>query len=157
MIRLLTHFVAGLLFAIGLVTAGMTQPQKILGFLDVFGQWDPSLAFVMLGAIGVHSLAYRLTMRRKKPLLADRFHVPKRRDIDLSLVAGAALFGIGWGLAGYCPGPALVAFGAGSAEAMLLLAGIFGGYLLFGQFHRWSERRARQTTGGMDGGASLGA
>jgi uncharacterized membrane protein YedE/YeeE len=86
----------------------MTKPRKVIGFLDFAGAWDASLAFVMLGAVSVHFLAYRVARKRSAPLLGGRFAVPTRRDIDRKLVAGAALFGVGWALSGYCPGPALV-------------------------------------------------
>lgn len=98
---------SGVVFSVGLALAGMTQPAKVLGFLDFTGAWDPSLAFVMVGAIAVYFVAYRIARTRHKPWVADLFHVPTRNSIDGDLVVGAALFGIGWGLAGYCPGPAL--------------------------------------------------
>jgi uncharacterized membrane protein YedE/YeeE len=110
--------VAGAMFGAGLLLAGMTRPEKVIGFLDVGGAWDPALMFVMVGAIGVHLVAYRLIRRRSSPLLDGRFHVPTRRDLDGRLLAGAAIFGVGWGLAGFCPGPALVA--AVSAESALI-------------------------------------
>jgi uncharacterized protein len=120
---------AGGVFGVGLVISGMTQPPKVIAFLDILsGRWDPSLALVMAGAIGVHALAYRLVRKRGAPLLAPTFAVPGRRDIDLKLVAGGALFGVGWGLGGYCPGPALVSvasFGGGIALFVLsLIAGM---------------------------------
>lgn len=141
MIRLGTYFLAGLLFALGLVIGGMTQPQKVLGFLDVFGDWDPSLLFVMLGAVGIHSLSYRIIMRRASPLLANDFRIPKRQDIDARLLGGAALFGIGWGLAGYCPGPVLVASGAFVPQAFILLMSMLVGFYLCGRYQSWSEER----------------
>ncbi len=104
-------FVAGLLFAVGLAVAGMTQPSKVLGFLDLFGgAWDPSLAFVMVGAIGVFALARALGP--KKPLFELEYPTLRRHGIDRRLVLGSVLFGAGWGLVGYCPGPAVVAIGA---------------------------------------------
>jgi uncharacterized membrane protein YedE/YeeE len=101
-------FFAGILFAIGLGVSGMTDPEKVLGFLDVGGSWDPSLAFVMAGAVGVHAIAARLALRASRPVWSDRYFLPTRRAIDLPLIAGAAIFGLGWGIAGYCPGPAIV-------------------------------------------------
>ncbi len=142
MMRLTSFFLAGLVFAVGLVLGGMTNPQKIIGFLDVAGDWDPSLAFVMAGAIGVHALTYRFTMRRSKPLLGEKFLVPKRSDVDASLVVGALLFGVGWGLVGYCPGPAVVATGAMVAEASILLASIVLGHWLFEGYSVWQRRRS---------------
>jgi uncharacterized membrane protein YedE/YeeE len=129
-------FVAGLLFAVGLVVGGMTQPAKIVGFLDFAGDWDPSLAFVMVGAIGVHGVAYRLVTKRATPLFAPKFLVPTRRDIDVSLVAGAALFGVGWGLGGFCPGPAITSLGAGAANAVLFVAALLAGHWTFAAYSR---------------------
>ncbi|HZY33614.1 MAG TPA: DUF6691 family protein, partial [Rhodanobacter sp.] len=100
-------FAAGLLFGLGLSLGGMTQPAVVLGFLDIFGAWDPRLVFVMAGAVLTTAVGYRLVLRRPRPLLAERFQWPTSRRIDVRLVGGAALFGIGWGIAGYCPGPAL--------------------------------------------------
>ncbi len=142
MARYATYFLAGLLFAIGLVIGGMTQPEKIIGFLDVAGDWDPSLAFVMLGAIGVHGVAYRLVMRRTTPLWAPRFLVPTRSDIDAKLVLGALIFGVGWGLGGYCPGPALAASGALVPDALLFVAMTILGHWLYGLYDRWSRSTA---------------
>jgi uncharacterized membrane protein YedE/YeeE len=128
-------FGAGLLFGIGLIVGGMTRPAKVIGFLDVTGDWDPSLAFVMGGALAVHLALYRLIRRRPSPLLDARFHVPTRRDVDVRLVAGAALFGAGWGLAGFCPGPALVSAASGP-EAALFVAAMLVGMYLFKIFDR---------------------
>jgi len=104
----LASFACGLLFGIGLVLSGMTQPAKVLGFLDIFGQWDATLAFVMGGALIVSSLGYALARRFGQPVLGTTLHWPTRKDIDAPLVIGSLLFGIGWGLIGLCPGPALV-------------------------------------------------
>lgn len=102
-------FFCGLLFGLGLVLSGMSDPAKVLNFLDLAGSWDPSLLFVMAGAAGTTFVGYRLVWRRKAPLLAQRFELPTRTSIDRRLVLGAALFGIGWGLSGFCPGPAWTA------------------------------------------------
>lgn len=127
----LVAFCAGALFAIGLVLSGMTEPARIVRFLDVTGEWDPSLAFVMAGAIMVYAPLYRLiTTQLRRPLLDPAFHVPGRGRLDLNLFTGAALFGIGWGLVGLCPGPALVALGAGKHEAALFAAAMVVGSLL---------------------------
>jgi uncharacterized membrane protein YedE/YeeE len=123
LLRVLGALGAGLSFGAGLVLSGMTRPAKVLAFLDVFGEWDPSLAFVMAGAIAVHALGYRLVRRRRRPLGGDRFHVPERGVIDRRLLAGAALFGVGWGLAGYCPGPAVVALASGSLGVAVFALG----------------------------------
>jgi uncharacterized membrane protein YedE/YeeE len=128
---LLAAFVSGAVFAVGLGIAGMTQPGKVLAFLDVRGAWDPSLAFVMLGAIATHALLLRLILARGTPLLAARFAPPTRRDIDLRLVAGEALFGIGWGLAGFCPGPAVTSLAGGRAEPLVFVAAMIAGMALY--------------------------
>lgn len=120
-------FVAGGLCALGLFVSGMTSPPNVLAFLDVAGNWNPSLAFVMVGAIAVHALAYRLVAQRDRPLLAARFSLPVRRPVDWQLVSGAIIFGIGWGLAGYCPGPGIVVAGMGALPGLaFLLAMIVG-------------------------------
>jgi len=123
-------FGAGALFAVGLALSGMTRPSKVVGFLDLAGDWDASLAFVMMGAIAVHFVAYRVVLRRPAPLFDVRFHLPTRKDIDLRLVLGAALFGVGWGLGGYCPGPGLVSAAAGSLGALVFVVGMTAGMLI---------------------------
>jgi hypothetical protein len=112
---------AGLLFGVGLAVSGMTKADKVIGFLDVTDAWDPSLAFVMGGAMFVHVVLYRLVVRRPSPLFAARFAIPTRTDIDGRLLGGAALFGVGWGLGGYCPGPGLVAAPSGAANALVFV------------------------------------
>lgn len=145
MSRLLAAFMGGLVFAVGLGVSGMTDANKVIGFLNLAGEWDPSLAFVMVGAIGVHLALYRLILRRQSPLYCDAFHVPTRRDISPQLVGGAAMFGVGWGLGGFCPGPGLVSLaGLGSSAAvfvMFMLAGMMGHRLV----HRpkWVARSAQ--------------
>ena len=109
--RIAFHFAIGLIFGLGLVISGMVNPAKVQNFLDIFGTWDPSLAFVMAGAVAVTFAGYRLAWRRARPMLDDRFHLPQSNIIDRRLVLGAAIFGIGWGLGGYCPGPALTSLG----------------------------------------------
>lgn len=112
--------ITGLLFGVGLVLSGMTLPDKVIGFLNPFsGAWDPSLGLVMVGAIGVHALLMRVILKRGTPLIDEKFHLPTRKDLDPKLLGGAALFGIGWGLGGVCPGPGLV--GAASLASPLLL------------------------------------
>jgi len=127
----LAAFAAGLVFGIGLILSGMTDPGKVIGFLDLAGRWDPSLAFVMGGAILVGFFAFRLAGRRGRTFLGGALHLPTRRDIDARLVAGSAVFGIGWGLAGFCPGPALVAFGAGIDQAALFVGAMLAGMVIY--------------------------
>lgn len=128
--KILSFFLLGVLFAVGLGISGMTQPQKVVGFLDVFGAWDPALLFVMGSAVLVNFIGFRLAVGRPHPLLASHFDIPSRRDIDWQLLTGAGLFGAGWGLAGFCPGPALVALASGSSDVLLFVAAMFVGLLL---------------------------
>ncbi len=123
-------FVAGALFAVGLVFAGMTQPAKVIAFLDVGGAWDPTLAFVMAGAIAVHMAGLRLIGGRAAPLLGGSFAAPSRSDLDARLLLGAVLFGVGWGLAGYCPGPALVSLGSGADSVLVFAAALTVGMIV---------------------------
>jgi uncharacterized membrane protein YedE/YeeE len=129
--RLASIFLAGVLFAGGLVISGMTQPSKVIGFLDFGGNWDPSLAFVMLGAISVHALAYRVMAKRKAPILAPTFQIPTRRDIDVRLILGAVLFGVGWGLAGYCPGPAVSSIVAGDPSTLTFFGSLLSTLVVY--------------------------
>jgi uncharacterized membrane protein YedE/YeeE len=123
--------VAGALFGVGLALSGMTQPAKVIGFLDVLGHWDPSLAFVMLGAVAVYAVAYHgVAVKMARPSHALRFEMPTPTAIDGPLLAGAALFGIGWGLGGFCPGPALVAFGADVSAALWFVPAMVLGMLI---------------------------
>lgn len=119
--------ITGLLFGLGLAFGGMTDPERVLGFLDLFGAWDPTLAFVMGGAVVTTTLGYRLVLGRERPLFADQFHLPTRQDIDTPLLVGAALFGIGWGLVGYCPGPAVASLSAGQTGTLWFLAAMLAG------------------------------
>jgi hypothetical protein len=124
--------VVGVLFGLGLVLSGMTRPDKVIAFLDVGGgAWDPSLGLVMVGAIAVHAVLFRVILRRASPMLDARFHLPTRRDIDPRLVAGAALFGIGWGLGGVCPGPGLVGAASLASPLLLFVGGLMAGMALF--------------------------
>jgi uncharacterized membrane protein YedE/YeeE len=127
----LSAFASGLVFGIGLILSGMTDPGKVIGFLDVAGNWDPSLAFVMGGAILVGFFAFRLAGKRAKTFFGGAMHLPHRRDIDNRLVGGSLLFGIGWGLAGFCPGPALVSFASGVDKAAIFVAAMLAGMLIY--------------------------
>lgn len=127
----------GLLFGVGLVLSGMTDPAKVIGFLDVAGAWDPALMFVMGGAVITYALLVRPTLRRGRPWLGVELHLPTRADIDLPLVAGAAIFGIGWGIGGFCPGPGVVAAAGGATTALVFVAAMLVGMLLW---HRIDQR-----------------
>jgi uncharacterized membrane protein YedE/YeeE len=127
----LLQFAIGLVFGLGLVVSGMSNPAKVLNFLDLAaipsGGWDPSLAFVMAGAIAVTFIGYRLVLRRPRPILGETFHLPTATGIDSRIVAGPAIFGLGWGLAGFCPGPALTALAIGGpAAAIFVVAMLLG-------------------------------
>jgi uncharacterized membrane protein YedE/YeeE len=124
-------FVSGLVFGLGLIVSGMSDPGKVIGFLDIAGNWDPSLAFVMGGAILVGFFAFKVAGKRAKAFLGDAMHLPKRRDIDDRLVGGSLVFGVGWGLAGFCPGPALVTVASGSSEAAIFVVAMLMGMVIF--------------------------
>lgn len=124
----LTALISGLLFGMGLALSQMINPAKVLGFLDFAGDFDPSLALVMVGAVATLAALQRWVLRRPAPLLEERFHLPTKRAVDRQLIAGAAIFGIGWGLAGFCPGPALAAFGQGELKTGLFLAAMIAGF-----------------------------
>lgn len=129
--NLLAAFASGLVFGIGLILSGMTDPGKVIGFLDVAGSWDPSLAFVMGGAILVGFFAFMLAHRRARTFLGGAMHLPQARDIDSRLVGGSLVFGIGWGLAGFCPGPALVSLASGVDKAAVFVAAMLGGMIIY--------------------------
>jgi uncharacterized membrane protein YedE/YeeE len=122
---------AGLVFGAGLILSGMTDPGKVIGFLDVAGNWDPSLAFVMAGAILVGFFAFRSAGRRGRTFLGGALHLPNRRDIDARLIGGSVAFGIGWGLAGFCPGPALVSLASGVDQAAVFVAAMLSGMVVY--------------------------
>lgn len=134
----ITSLLAGLLFGLGLILSGMADPVKVQSFLDLAGYWDPSLAMVMVGAIGVAGLTYLIARRRSRSLLGLPMQLPANNTVTLRLVLGSAAFGIGWGLAGFCPGPALVALGAGYPKAAGFVAAMLAGMAVF----EWLERRS---------------
>jgi uncharacterized membrane protein YedE/YeeE len=138
--NIITALVSGLIFGVGLVISGMTEPAKVIGFLDVAGDWDPTLAFVMGGAIAMHAPLKWFFTRREAPLFDDRFHLPTATILDKKLITGAALFGIGWGLAGFCPGPALTSM-ATSTNALTLAGAMVIGMLVHGCLpDRWTTK-----------------
>lgn len=137
-------FLAGLLFGLGLIVSGMTDPSKIIGFLDVAGAWDPSLAFVMGGAVLVGVVAFRFAHRRTVSFIGGAMHIPGMRHIDRQLVLGSLAFGVGWGLAGYCPGPAVVALGSGYDQAVVFVAAMIVGMALYEAEDRLFHARRRR-------------
>lgn len=139
LLRNLAALVSGVVFGLGLSVAQMTNPQKVLNFLDVSGHWDPSLLLVMGGAVILGALAFHHILRRPAPLWDSAFHLPASLSIDRKLLWGSALFGLGWGLAGYCPGPAIASLGFGNPEALWVVPSIMAGAAL----QRWSHYRQR--------------
>ncbi|MEO5734845.1 MAG: DUF6691 family protein [Rubrivivax sp.] len=131
MTTVFTSLLAGLVFGLGLIVSGMANPAKVLGFLDLAGAWDPSLAFVMTGAIAVAALAFALAKKRTVSFLGAALKLPGSRHIDRRLVIGSVLFGIGWGIAGFCPGPGLVALGMGETQALVFVGAMLAGMGLF--------------------------
>lgn len=140
MMNLLFSALAGLVFGLGLIVSGMADPAKVLGFLDLAGAWDPSLALVMAGAIAVGSVAFFIAGRRRLSYLGLPLHLPTARRIDRRLLLGSLLFGIGWGVAGFCPGPALVALGMGEPKALVFVAAMLAGMALFEVLERVAKR-----------------
>ena len=130
---------AGLVFGLGLIVSGMADPAKVLGFLDIGGAWDPSLAFVMAGAIAVGSLAFAVASKRTLSFLGATMKLPQSRDIDRRLVIGSVVFGIGWGVAGFCPGPGLVALGMGEFKALIFVVAMLVGMVVFELLERRSQ------------------
>ena len=131
MLKLTVALFCGFIFALGLGISGMTQPQKVIGFLDIFGVWNPALAFVMIGAIGVHALSYFFIKKKEKPVLDSEFHLPSAKTVDAHLLLGSVLFGIGWGLGGFCPGPAITSLLSGSAVVLFFVLSMILGMFLF--------------------------
>ncbi len=123
--------VVGFIFALGLGLSGMTRPDKVIGFLDLFGNWDPSLMFVMVGAIVVHLVSYRIIRKRASPLLSMKWHVPTKKEITPALVLGSVIFGIGWGLAGFCPGPAVTSLASLEAKPFAFVISMVIGMVIF--------------------------
>jgi uncharacterized membrane protein YedE/YeeE len=140
----LAALVSGLLFGAGLGLSQMIDPNRVLGFLDITGVWDPTLMFVLGGAVGVTLIAFRFVLRRTKPVLVEAFMLPQSKAIDTRLLAGAAIFGVGWGIAGYCPGPGITALVLGSWNPVLFVGALMVGSLLAG---RWVSRNAAESDG----------
>ena len=142
--QVITALTTGLLFGIGLILSGMTDPSKVIGFLDLAGRWDPSLAFVMGGAIAVAAIAFRFAGHRSTALLGGPMRLPSGSTIDRRLVLGGVCFGAGWGLAGYCPGPALASLLSGSIKPILFVVAMVAGMALFELFEVISRARPKQ-------------
>jgi uncharacterized protein len=136
--------VSGALFGFGLAVAGMTRPEKVIGFLSFFRRWDPSLMFVMAGAIAVHAVAYRIIKRRRTPILSPRFMIPSRRDIDARLLVGAGIFGVGWALGGFCPGPGIASLASGAPSVLVFVVTMLMGNLLAARMEPSIERMLRK-------------
>jgi hypothetical protein len=143
--KLLMALLAGLLFGLGLILSGMTDPAKVLGFLDLAGNWDPSLAFVMGGALLVGSLVFPFATKRPKSILGDALRLPTATGIDRRLVLGGLTFGVGWGLAGYCPGPALASLAQGGTKPLLFFIAMLAGMALFELLENIKSKSANKT------------
>ena len=136
---IVVSLLSGLVFGLGLLISGMANPAKVLGFLDITQLWDPSLAFVMGGAISVGFFAFRMAQKRTRPVCAPEMHLPTSQKIDIRLIGGSALFGLGWGLAGICPGPAIVLVGAGITKGIIFVAAMLAGMLIF----QWLDNKGK--------------
>ncbi len=136
MINLLSALMAGLVFGAGLSVSNMIDPNKVLGFLDIAGDWDPSLALVMAGALAVAIPGFLWVRKQQRPVLDTRFHVTDKTELDRPLLIGAAIFGIGWGMTGYCPGPAVANLAIGNAEALLMVVSVYAGFWIAGRLPR---------------------
>ncbi len=149
--RALASLLAGVIFGLGLSLSQMIDPARVRGFLDLSGAWDPTLALVMIGALAVNLLATRIVLRRSQPLLDQRFHLPERQGLDWQLLSGAALFGVGWGIAGYCPGPALTSLSFANSSILTLVIA----YLVGTGLTQWLLKQNRRRCENVDGGKPL--
>ena len=136
-------FFVGIVFALGLGISGMTRPEKVIGFLNIFGVWDASLAFVMAGAIAVHAIAYHLIRRRSSPLFAKEFYLPSSKELTPPLIIGAFIFGVGWALAGYCPGPAIISLASFQLRPLMFVVSMILGMILFRIYEALLSKRRR--------------
>ena len=143
----LAAFAAGLIFGLGLIVSGMADPSKIIGFLDLAGRWDPSLAFVMIGALLIGFIAFRVARPRTMAFLGGAMRLPTARDIDRRLVLGSLVFGVGWGLAGFCPGPAVVSLASGQEKAVVFVLAMLAGMALYALVQRWKLKPAMRDEG----------
>lgn len=139
--KLLTAFISGLIFGIGLIVSGMSDPSRVIGFLDLTGSWNPSLALVMAGAIPVTFLAFRWLESRGKTILNEDVHLPGKSHINIELILGSFLFGAGWAMSGFCPGPAIVAVGAGYSKAVIFTIAMIAGMMIHDYAHQFRRSR----------------
>lgn len=139
--------IAGIIFGVGLGLSQMIDRQRVLGFLDLAGNWDPTLLFVLGGAVAVTVISFRFVLNRNTPLLSAQFYVPTRQDIDWRLIAGAALFGIGWGIAGYCPGPGIAALATGDRNPVFFLLSMVAGMIVFNRYGQKQQQTKSKNTG----------
>lgn len=139
--RLIISYLIGLIFGTGIIISGMGNPAKVVNFFDIAGTWDPSLMFVMGGALAVTALGYHFILKRPHPMLSKQFYLPTRADIDTRLISGSALFGVGWGIAGFCPGGALPVVGVGGTGVLIFVAAMIGGILLTDWFSNRPQRQ----------------
>lgn len=146
MLRVISAGAIGLVFGSGIAISGMANPAKVLNFFDIFGTWDPSLALVMAAALAVTAIGYRFVMKRSKPILEPKFHVPGNRKLDIPLIAGSAAFGIGWGITGFCPGGAIPALGLGEPTAWIFVGSMLAGIAAARTIRLALEQRAAQST-----------
>lgn len=142
--RIITSLIAGLVFGIGLIISGMTNPAKVIGFLDLAGLWDPSLALVMGGAIAVGVVAFQIAGKRSKSLLGDPMRLPSATQVDRRLLLGGLAFGVGWGLAGFCPGPALASLASGGVKPAIFTVAMIGGMVIYELIERASAMRVKR-------------
>ena len=156
-LRALAALLSGAIFGLGLAVSGMMNPAKVIGFLDVTGDWDPTLAFVMGGALLVTVPAFRIIPRRQRPVLDDGFALPRKGAVDTRLVGGAALFGVGWGLVGFCPGPAVAALATGLTPVFVFVAAMVSGMAIHKQLFEGRPGPGAATSGGDSGRDRRGA
>lgn len=142
--QIMMALIIGLIFGLGLIVSGMADPSKVLNFLDLAGDWDPSLAFVMGGAIVVGLFAFRFASRMQKSLLGEAMRLPTATNLDRRLIAGSLLFGIGWGLGGYCPGPALVSLTMGNPKSIIFIVAMLAGMMIFEVWERLPASNRKQ-------------
>ena len=146
MIRMLSAGAIGLVFGSGIAISGMASPAKVLNFFDIFGSWDPSLALVMAAALTVTAIGYRFVLKRPRPILEPKFHLPANRKLDLPLLAGSAAFGIGWGITGFCPGGAIPALGLGEPSAWIFVGSMLAGIAAARTIRVTLQHRVAQNT-----------